>query len=310
MVTLRQVQKMHNSMKLFFLLPLLICFSARAQFNMCENDSNNYSGECKMYYRSGVLRKVASFDNGKLHGDYREYSERGEVIAEARFDNGHLIGKAWRRASEHAVVVRIEVDSLGNGSFTSGYFENVSKSGRFKHHYRDGDWINDEAGYNEDELITYNADSTVALAKRDWNSAVEESATYVFLVEFGIGEEADDDMVVDFPDVESTFDGSSVGMQRFIIENVNYPLEAIEKDIAGKVYVSFVVEIDGTVTNVKVEKSVHKTLDDETVRLMYSMPAWIPGELDGKIVRTRVRVPVSYTLTSEEDKKTKRKKRR
>lgn len=117
--------------------------------------------------------------------------------------------------------------------------------------------------------------------------------------------------IFSFPDVEAQFPGGQANMQRYIAENITYPDEAIDKDIMGKVYLSFVVRTDGSITNVKIERSAHPILDKEAIRVVRSMPNWTPGEADGKKVPTRCRLPIVFTLTDgDDDKKKKRRRRR
>jgi periplasmic protein TonB len=102
--------------------------------------------------------------------------------------------------------------------------------------------------------------------------------------------------IIDFPDVEAVFPGGPAEMQKWINKNVKYPQTAIEMGDQGKVYVSFVVEPDGKISGVQVERGVSEDLDREAKRLVRSMPAWIPGEAGGKKARTRCRLPINFTL--------------
>ena len=86
------------------------------------------------------------------------------------------------------------------------------------------------------------------------------------------------------------------GFRAYVQDNVKYPKEAMDKGIQGKVYVSFVVETDGAVSNVKVVRAVNKFLDEETVRAVKVTPKWIPGEQKGKKVRVSFTIPVTYKL--------------
>lgn len=115
--------------------------------------------------------------------------------------------------------------------------------------------------------------------------------------------------IVDFPDVEAEFPGGTAALQRWVAMNVIYPEEAIEKDEMGKVYLSFIVEADGSLSNIKVEKGSSESLNREAIRVMKGMPRWIPGEAGGKEVRTRCRLPIVFTLSggSKEKKKKRRK---
>ena len=98
------------------------------------------------------------------------------------------------------------------------------------------------------------------------------------------------------PDKMPQFPGGQSGLHRFLSENVRYPYYAYQKGIQGKVLVQFVVDKDGSVTDVKVEKSVHKSLDKEAVRVLKKMPKWTPGEKDGKPVRVLYHMPVNFSL--------------
>lgn len=102
--------------------------------------------------------------------------------------------------------------------------------------------------------------------------------------------------IFDFPEVETQFKGGAKGMQKYISKHVKYPFEAIENNIQGKVYLRFIVEKSGEVSNVIVERGVHASLDREARRVIANMPKWKPGKNEGKKVRTRVRVPINFTL--------------
>ncbi len=107
--------------------------------------------------------------------------------------------------------------------------------------------------------------------------------------------------IIEFPDVEAQFtpigeERSSVSMQRWIAQNVQYPQTSIEMNEQGRVYLSFVVEEDGSISNIAVERSVSPDLDREAKRLLRQMPQWIPGEAKGHKVRTRCRLPINFTL--------------
>jgi len=96
-----------------------------------------------------------------------------------------------------------------------------------------------------------------------------------------------------------SFVGGQTAMFRWISEHLQYPEEAMNKGIKGRVVASFYVEKDGTIGNVEIEKSVHPLLDNETIRLLKSMPKWIPGTQDGSPVRVKYTVPLTYNFTEE-----------
>lgn len=102
--------------------------------------------------------------------------------------------------------------------------------------------------------------------------------------------------IIDFPDVEAQFPGGYAAMQQWIADHVQYPQTAIEMGDQGRVFLSFVVEPDGSITNVEVLKKVTKELDNEAKRLIRSMPKWSAGEAAGEKVRTRCQIPINFTL--------------
>lgn len=102
--------------------------------------------------------------------------------------------------------------------------------------------------------------------------------------------------IIDFPDVEATFPGGAAEMQKWINSNVQYPQTSIEMNEQGRVYLSFVVEPDGEISNVEVERGVSADLDKEAKRVVRKMPKWTAGEAGGKKVRTRCRLPIIFTL--------------
>ena len=102
--------------------------------------------------------------------------------------------------------------------------------------------------------------------------------------------------IIDFPDVEASFLGGAAAMQRWIAENVIYPQSSIEMNEQGRVYLSFVVEADGSLSNIEIERGVSQDLDKEAKRLIRKMPNWEAGEAKGKKARTRCRLPINFTL--------------
>lgn len=104
------------------------------------------------------------------------------------------------------------------------------------------------------------------------------------------------DEPLEFPDVLAMFDGGAAEMQKWIMSNVDYPQEAIDMGEQGRVYLKFVVETDGSISNIGVERGVSESLDKEAKRLVRKMPKWIPGESKGQKARTVCRLPINFTL--------------
>lgn len=102
--------------------------------------------------------------------------------------------------------------------------------------------------------------------------------------------------VVEFPDVEASFPGGAAAMKQWIQQNVQYPEISRELGDQGRVYVSFVVETDGSITGIDIPRSLTTELDREAKRLVREMPKWTPGSVKGESVRSRCRLPITFTL--------------
>ena len=96
------------------------------------------------------------------------------------------------------------------------------------------------------------------------------------------------------PSCEAEFPGGKKALQQYLAGNVSYPQEAVDRGIEGKSYVQFVINKDGTVSNVKVTKSAHPLLDAEAVRVVREMPAWAPGKIHNRGVSSYFSLPVNF----------------
>ena len=98
------------------------------------------------------------------------------------------------------------------------------------------------------------------------------------------------------------FPGGQIAMLDFLSKNIRYPEEAHKAGIQGRVVATFVVEKDGSISNAKVMRSIDPLLDAEALRVISSMPNWIPGKQDGKPVAVKYTIPVTFKLNSSEKK--------
>jgi protein TonB len=92
------------------------------------------------------------------------------------------------------------------------------------------------------------------------------------------------------------FPGGQVALIQFIYKNIQYPPVALKQRIQGKVWCSFVVDKDGSVSNIRLEEGVYIFLDEEAIRVLGKMPQWIPGQNAGKNIRVKVYLPIVFKL--------------
>ena len=102
--------------------------------------------------------------------------------------------------------------------------------------------------------------------------------------------------VFDVVEVMPSYPGGQGALLSYLSTHVKYPVVAQENGVQGRVTVSFVVERDGSITDVHVVRSVDPSLDREAARVVSSMPNWQPGKQNGSAVRVKFNVPVQFKL--------------
>jgi TonB family protein len=107
------------------------------------------------------------------------------------------------------------------------------------------------------------------------------------------------DKVYDAVEQLPGFPGGVEALGKFLGSNIKYPKTAREKGIQGRVICSFVIETDGSLSNIIVAKGISKELNDEAVRVLKQSPNWIPGTQNGRKVRVQYAVPISYSLAND-----------
>jgi periplasmic protein TonB len=134
----------------------------------------------------------------------------------------------------------------------------------------------------EEELVIEDTEATedTEVDFSDFEEEEEESAGEVFFI------------VEDMPE----FPGGDQALHKYLAESVKYPVIAQENGIQGRVYVKFVVNTDGSITDVEIARGVDPSLDREALRVVRDMPKWKPGKQRGKPVRVSYTVPINFVL--------------
>jgi len=112
--------------------------------------------------------------------------------------------------------------------------------------------------------------------------------------------------VFDFVSIETqpSFPGGMEHFYAFISKSVKYPAEAVKNNIQGKVFMSFIVEKDGALNDIKVVRKLGYGTDEEAIRILNASPKWIPGIANGKPVRVKYHIPINFSLTADQPKNT------
>ena len=92
------------------------------------------------------------------------------------------------------------------------------------------------------------------------------------------------------------YPGGMPAMIEFLQTNIKYPEDAVKQKVEGRVMVQFVVETDGSISDVHVAKQVFPSLDAEAIRVVQVMPKWVPGREKGKVVRVKYNLPIVFRM--------------
>jgi TonB family protein len=150
-----------------------------------------------------------------------------------------------------------------------------------------------------DYTMVFNADDPIQMEKAAVLNVdvLDSTSNELVVVAYGSDTSLDDDdevftIVEDMPE----FPGGELALRKYIAQSIKYPEEAIAKKIEGKVYVTFVVEKDGSVGSVRIARGVASSLDNEALRVVTELPKWKPGTQRGQAVRVNYTVPINFML--------------
>ena len=104
------------------------------------------------------------------------------------------------------------------------------------------------------------------------------------------------DQIFDVVEQMPEYPGGMQALFEFLKENIKYPEDAQKQKVEGRVLAKFVVETDGSISNIEVVKHAFPSLDAEAVRVIQAMPKWSPGKQKGQAVRVKYVVPINFNL--------------
>lgn len=149
---------------------------------------------------------------------------------------------------------------------------------------------------NQSNMASFKAEESNETVEAYEEPANEEVEDDYSSNETAMNEESSssENSINDGVEVMPEFPGGPQALFNYLNANVKFPRIAEENGIQGKVVVSYVIDIDGSVTDVQVVQSVHPALDKEAMRVIKNMPKWIPGKHDGKAVQVKYSVPINF----------------
>ncbi len=176
-----------------------------------------------------------------------------------------------------------EVTTQADGSFEF----NASPKAKLLFLYQDG---------NKKKGISFTDERLPKENKTNWTIVYNEKWNEVMQSDPGTPDNPIFEVVEHMPEFTG---GGMPALMEYLSKNIKYPEAAMKKGIQGRGIVQFVVEKDGSITNVKILRGVDPELDKEAVRVVSAMPKWKPGTQRGEAVRVRFTVPVMFRLTED-----------
>lgn len=128
-----------------------------------------------------------------------------------------------------------------------------------------------------------------------WQILLLSSSLFAAQTNYCFAQSSDKIFECNFP-ISPEFPGGYKALSEYLLKNIEYPIEAQKAGIKGKVVVSFVVESDGTLTNVNVSKSLGYGCDEEALRVIKAMPPWKPGSYSGNLIRMDYILPLLFGI--------------
>jgi TonB family protein len=123
---------------------------------------------------------------------------------------------------------------------------------------------------------------------------------YTVPINFSLNDNNSTDEVFSAVEQSATFPGGIVTLYNYLGKTINYPAEARAKNVQGRVFLTFVVEKDGALSNVKVMRGIGSGCDEEAIRVLVNGPKWLPGTQNGRAVRQQYTAPVIFSIADEQ----------
>lgn len=250
------------------------------------------------YNDSGALEEISGNDGTKIHYSYNGYmlskvtymcgnsTERTDY-----YNNRNLVEKSVRSGN----TIVYEYNAYGDVTCMKKMKGNTALlTSTYEYEYQDEQPWKSMSQYNDGNYLltkTRNYDMPRKTEQKKNLSGAKEKSSDIFRKTVST-----DSKATDVVEIMPCFPGGDAALMKFLNDNMVYPKVAEENGIQGRVICSFVVERDGSITEIEVIKSVDPSLDREAVRILSSMPRWQPGSQDGELVRVKYTTPITFRL--------------
>ncbi len=241
-------------------------------------------GQCIRFFPSGKRQEFANYKKGAKSGEVFEYYPNGKLYEVRQYDDNKK-GKYQGVDGEYTITTcndstgkSLVVD--GNGYYIGfdADFKYIFEEGNLKAGFRHGDWKGQQVYKKREFAFTEQYDNGKLLNGQTVDSAGNK-------INYAKRE------------IQPEYNGGEQAFGHFLVHNIRYPRYAKEHNVQGKVYITFVVESDGSLTDIKVVRSPGGGLTEESIRVLQMSPNWIPGKQFGRPVRVQFTVPINFALS-------------
>jgi TonB family protein len=235
----------------------------------------NREGVFIEYFRNGKRKSIKTYENGTENGDEVYFYPNGKSYYTNHIDSA--LGQWIIAQASDSTGVALARDGNGTCVLYDDDFKLIKGKGPLVNGFREGEWsgnVNDTATY----VCTYAKGRCIS-----GTSTAKSGRKYEFKTELK----------------QPEFDGGEQGFARFLARTVHYPAAAKEHNIQGRVFAIFVVNREGTLSNVRIVKGIGSGCDEEVLRVLRLSPRWTPGSEYGIPANILYTIPVSFTLQGE-----------
>ena len=296
-----------------------------------KTDANSNVSIETIYWRKGGKRFINNYKNNTLHGVKTTYYWAGAIKSETNYENGYRKGtqkiynfdgsvktlivnsgtKGNRECNDYnyrdsTITTYNELSYKKTGPVLEKNFYEILLDSCY---FENGKIVGERIGYYESGKVKYKFQYIDALKEGDQfyyleNGELEKTEFYTkgdlvsTKVKNVVTIEKDKNYDNVFTVVEKMpeFPGGMEGLMEYLSKSIKYPHQARELGVKGKVYIQFIVEKNGSITELDVIRGIGEGCDEIALQAVEDMPTWSPGEQRGIPVRVRFVLPVNFTL--------------
>jgi TonB family protein len=238
-----------------------------------------FDGPYNSFHKNGTVDTKGRYVNNKKESFWRSYSDKGQLVDSAFYKNGFIQGISLRWYEDGKIQDSLVFETEGKG-VCHGYWQDGSprQSGPFVSGVKQGRWTYFYPGGPKCQEVQYQADSAISFTCYDLQGNVQTKDCYY--------------------EKEAEFKGGDQAWMKYLtgkLSTVVLPKAYYDGKIYGTVYLLFVVDTDGSLTGIRVEKSVDPDLDEIAKRIIRQSPKWVPAVQYNRRVKAYRRQPITFS---------------